>query len=388
MSSVFCQNWQRRGVAKSLEKQKIDFLLIQNLDGYFFNPHLPEGIEFIDDETGLNICIKSDGDGYDELKIRSAISECCSAKASYFVNALIEGKYLNCYDSGIDLPFSKGEKELVAPNGSIAKGYSIRWEMMPNELQELGNQVRNHLVTKTKRFVALLRWQHNALGPNSIGYSRNDIGTLYWKTHQHEYHCTPLPSHKTMTIRIGDGGMLWTKANQDRLKSVWSNDKVMEPLGHELLREARQLQGSNERSALLIAYSALEVGLKQHISSILPKSTWLVSNAPTPPIVKIVKTYLPELYSTNDDFKNWSGLKKRLKLLDSFTEDRNMLAHRGKEISGDIEDYIELVSDLLYAFDVYEGNEWAKKRISPWFSSILGWDGADHLQITITEAQS
>lgn len=42
--------------------------------------------------------------------------------------------------------------------------------------------------------------------------------------------------------------------------------------------------------------SALETGIKTHISKLSPDTEWLLENLPSPPIDKIFKNYIPLLY--------------------------------------------------------------------------------------------
>lgn len=68
-----------------------------------------------------------------------------------------------------------------------------------------------------------------------------------------------------------------------------------EPLGHELLNEARASRGDNDRSALVIAVTALEVRVKEFIIRRVPAAEWLVTKAPSPPIEAILCDYFAEL---------------------------------------------------------------------------------------------
>lgn len=95
--------------------------------------------------------------------------------------------------------------------------------------------------------------------------------------------------------------------------------------------------------------------------------------SPSPPLLKMLRDYLPQLHRDNPSFTNWKDTKKLLNKVNSFTEDRNRLAHRGEAIVGFLNEYLTITSDLLYAFDVFEGHEWAKAKVSPSFRAAMKW---------------
>ncbi len=198
------------------------------------------------------------------------------------------------------------------------------------------------------------------------------------QTTQESYHSVPTPKQGPITL-IGDpsGGFVWSDKDQKSFTELWESQDAQEPLAHQLLREAKNIVGQNRRSALLICYSALEVGVKQHISNCVPDAAWLATNSPSPPLNKILRTYLPQLHSENQDFENWNQIKSKLSLVPKFTDDRNRLAHRGESIEGSIDDYLEITENLLYAFDVLEGHNWAKSLVDREFRELLGWNSAD-----------
>jgi hypothetical protein len=96
--------------------------------------------------------------------------------------------------------------------------------------------------------------------------------------------------------------------------------------------------------------------------------------APTPPLFKMLRDYLPEIHGDKQAFEKWAAIKPELKLIIQFVEDRNRLAHRGESITGSLDDYLRITEDLLFAFDVFEGLTWAKTRVSRRFGKLLGWN--------------
>lgn len=358
---------------------QIHFLLSERLDGYVFNPHRAEGLSFTDLETGVEIQIRAsggDGDygyGHKNLTLRAKIS--CDATESQieFVESLINERIVRPDETPISLPYSLSQGEVVTSHGEIAEGFSPTSDFLPNELQELCLSTGIELEKHTTRFVQLLRWIGNANGPAAIRDDKDPRFSLYWKTVQENYYAVPWPQQGSITLPMV-AGLQWKDEDQQIFSQLW-NTESEEPLGHQLLREAKGIVEHNHRSALLICYSALEVGLKQHIGTCVPKALWLATYSPTPPLLKILKEYLPEIHAKNKNFDNWLKIKSMLNdTIKEFTEDRNRLAHRGEKLKGSVDDYLQLTENLLYAFDVFEGHDWAKNHVSYEFAKKLGWE--------------
>ena len=69
---------------------------------------------------------------------------------------------------------------------------------------------------------------------------------------------------------------------------------IQEPLAHVLLREALAASESrNWATALVMAMTAIEIGVKHLISQLVPEAAWLAEHLPSPPIDAILRDYLP-----------------------------------------------------------------------------------------------
>jgi hypothetical protein len=140
-----------------------------------------------------------------------------------------------------------------------------------------------------------------------------------------------------------------------------------EPLGHALLREAWHQRGNNPRSAIIIGIAAAEVGVKECVVDLVPKAQWLVEKAPAPPLVGMLREYLPLLPVRRrirdgvppppDSILN--TLRKGVQL-------RNRVAHAGASPPGSdtVEEVLEAVRDVLWLLDYYCGFEWALNNLS------------------------
>jgi hypothetical protein len=144
------------------------------------------------------------------------------------------------------------------------------------------------LRTLLRSTIDLFRWRHGlADGPINVAqnafYSGDGSG---W-----------LKVSLARSIHLGVG-MAFKKSLKDVppeeiVRMVESGDQ--EPVAHQLFREAWELRSSNPRSAIAIGIAAAEIGVKDLIASVVPNAHWLVKETPSPPVVKILREYLPML---------------------------------------------------------------------------------------------
>ncbi len=149
---------------------------------------------------------------------------------------------------------------------------------------------------------------------------------------------------------------------------AWIASGLSQPLGHELFREARTIQNENPRSSLLIGMAAAEIGVKTFIGTLIPDAEWLAMNAPTPPLVTILREYLPTLPVKrrfgNPPIEPFVP-KAMLEVLKKGVTLRNQATHAGHGIDPEtLREVLETVHDLLYLLDLYSGCEWAAERIN------------------------
>lgn len=358
--------------------RQLHFQFSQRLEGYTFNPHRPEGISFSEKTDGLEIEIRSDvaendpGYGHRNLVLKARLSVDIDERQYDVVTALIEERRVIIKECPITLPYKIREREVVDANGVIAKGYSITADFLPPELQQISKATGDRLQEAATRFVQILRWSQGCSGPYRISSDSDSRVGLYWKTVQERYHSVPWPKQGPLEIGMEEG-IQWSTEHQEEVTNLWQSTGLQEPLGHQILREAKGVRDENYRSALLICYSALEVGLKQHISKCAPDAGWFAMYAPSPPIFKVLRDFLPVLHKGKNDFSKWGNFNPELKKAIEFTEDRNKLAHRGEAVNGSVDAYLRFTEDILYILDVLEGHSWAKARVSSNSSSLLGW---------------
>jgi hypothetical protein len=156
------------------------------------------------------------------------------------------------------------------------------------------------------------------------------------------------------------------------------------PLGHDLLREAWNIHEANPRSALVIAVSAIEVGLKHFITEQLPQTEWLLHNMPSPPIHKLVRDFLPTVPSGASNGGLVPPLDSALvRVVHEAVERRNSLVHAGA--ASIPEEWLLMLFHqarrLLYQLDYHRGHEWAlamQENVQPWGRDWFDKEAARH----------
>jgi hypothetical protein len=152
-----------------------------------------------------------------------------------------------------------------------------------------------------------------------------------------------------------------------------------EPLGHELWREAWGQVGTNPRSALILGIAAAEVGFKRFAADLVPDAAWLLSELPSPPLVKMLSEYLPALpvkhRVANRVLRPPKSMRNRL---DDGVRLRNDIVHGRRDTATGVEvlPILESVRDLLYLLDYYSGQLWALDRVSTEIRDELNQDAA------------
>ncbi len=358
--------------------EKIEFLLTATIKGIHFQPARPEGITFI--AGGANdVRIVLTPNSPDDDPFGSRLGMSCRVTATYdaskdqvaFIANLIDGIFTPHGPLQIELPLIRQDQELISAAGIISKGYALRLNFCPSDIQDLIRTVETDLRGALTRFLSLIRWRQDSDAKHDlISHS-----SLFWHVTEGLYYAVPHPSRGR---RRGHSmlGVHWDDERENELRELWDIPDLGEPLAHELLREAATVHKTSPRSSLLIAATAAEAGLKSHLAWLAPDTAWLMEEVPTPPIPKILRDYIPLLHEARGrDMSFWKEVMPRLKLIQTLFELRNKVAHTGRDVPADnpIGDTIELVSDLLYLLDVLAGHEWAKQRVSAPLRQRLGW---------------
>lgn len=358
----------------------VGFQIDSEVKGAIFNPARPDGINFtVANPHKLTFSLKpkhSDSDGFGRsgliYKVRCELP--ATPEIASFIRTLIDGRLDPNRQLAIELPLVIDNETLIEQDGTIAPGFLVPKELLPTEAQTLLEEAEIILVTARDRFLTLLRWSQGAEAADKLVDSSN----LYWRVDPGLYYSVPQNLSAPRSARALRRGFQWGQDYETAMTQLWPRD-VQESLAHEMIREAQTLVQQSPRSALLIAASAAEAGVKQHLSKVAPHAAWLLENSPSPPVFKMLRDYLPAVNTAagrNVGF--WEALKPTLKAIEILFQTRNTLAHTGlMPTDVDVQAAVDTVRDLLYVLDVVEGESWAKLLVDPSLAAQLAWPARD-----------
>lgn len=287
-----------------------------------------------------------------------------------FVDKLNARQYVP-YNNGIPLPLIIDGDEKISVDGVIHDGFPIVRDLIPNDLVTLATRAEAILKASIERVIRLLRWQQAIDCPADPFRSFR----LYWRYSGAEAYC--FPKERTNVSIPMLAGIHWSKENQREFAELLSNSQFEEPLGHGLLREAIEFAANGHlRSSAITAYVALEAGTKGFIGAHSEHCAWLLQSIQSPPIPKLLRELVPQVATqVACSTKNWHNLRDLFKRLELLMVCRNNIVHTGK-----ISDrkplpptFLDDVRDILYALDVLDGHDWAKRFLSHTTLNALGW---------------
>jgi len=248
----------------------------------------------------------------------------------------------------------------IDANGFLSGSVLIPLRFMPEEVEKFVLDMSMTMQDTTERSIRAMRWRfglngnHGAIEFNGYDYSFD--GSLW--------HAMPHFGDYTRAITT----MVIELDNEDlRVVESLVTHGGDEPLGHTLLREAWHERFDNPRSALVLGMTAAEVGMKGCIGTLVPQAEWLSIHMPTPPLVKMVSEYLPQLMSVKWSNGDVPTVPKNIrKALADGAEMRNRTAHAGAKPPGwrVLERILVSVHDFLCLLDYYCGHEWTLDYLS------------------------
>jgi hypothetical protein len=267
-------------------------------------------------------------------------------------------------------PFWVDEGEyLIAPDGKIAKGFSVSADYLPQSLREFFRELGRQASAAARQALGQVRWRQAASSP----HSPISIVSSRWGFDASAGFSAP----GDISVAIEPNRPISSTSKSRADIEALAASSLFEPLGHELIREARDNR-SNRRSSLLIAVAALEAGVKSHVASIAPDAEWFFENSESPPIVYILTSLIPRLHKKYDVKSSPFPLPDKLvRFISKRVAQRNQVAHGSPQnISpDDRDDFIEIVESLLCVLDACVGHEWAKGNVPSHFCELIGWKG-------------
>lgn len=259
------------------------------------------------------------------------------------------------------------ENKILQENQFVAMSYRTKEEIeiklppfqkLPEGFISCINQISSELKNAIKFVIDSMRWRCGLLGPHNPQSSRG----LFWSFDNENWH----PAPQNFQVRV-DVINRKPAINDYILNNIQNllNSKIDEPIYHELFREAWELKNNNLRSAVLVGFSSLETAVKICISTISPRSEWLIQNLPSPPIERIMRDYFPILLSS-DDRNSVLPTKRLIDIVKNGTLLRNKIAHLGSPPPKyeEVQTILNAIRDCLWIIDYNCGNDWALEKIS------------------------
>lgn len=205
-----------------------------------------------------------------------------SSTISKMLENLSAGK-LECKPNEIAIAIDK-DPSVPSNQGTLTQG-------VPTALDSFSKQVLREFSDIARRTVQVARWRVNAHGTHrticggkGVGYS---LDGKAWFT---------LPQDINFSMDVA--ATLSLHDDQFGEVELLLESGEDEPIAHQLFREALENRFPNPRSALILAVTSIETGVKNCVSRLVPEATWLVENAPTPPVVNMLRDFLPKLSKT------------------------------------------------------------------------------------------
>lgn len=298
---------------------------------------------------------------------------CCITRGADFAGEVFE---VHEPKSGIHLVVRERPKDAVDPEyvagDGIAEAACTRQvpKRLATEVRESGELSINKQLARdidsdlygfTNRVLRIIRWRRGEVGdPDPIRLVRGP----FWSFDSANWRAV------TTTLHAEFGPMIasykWIDIVAESIKQA-VRDNLSEPLAHELLLEARALHPSNLRSSIVLTVTAAEVGFKQFAIDLVPGSKWLVENIPSPPLLKMLRDFLPTLPIRRKLVEQRQLMPESLLAeLEKAVKLRNEVIHGGRgDLKGSsVGSAIKAVRDLLYLLNGYSGDDWAFRNVS------------------------
>ena len=223
-------------------------------------------------------------------------------------------------------------------------------------VREVAAKAAGHMVDFLREFLGVVRWRTSVYGHHEL--IRCAAGAIEWSSDQTAW--TPLALGLNAITSSELHAAMCTEPLFRQIADMATKAEV-EPIGHELLREAWNLRQSSPRSALMLAVAALEVGVKDFVSRLVPQAEWLCFEVPSPPVVKMLDLYLPTLpvkLRINDKVFIPNEILDTLKVA---VLKRNEITHKGRKVryTESLNEILTCVQMTLYFLDYYSGHQWA-----------------------------
>ena len=250
------------------------------------------------------------------------------------------------------------ERKQYSATNQIKRNFPYR--QMEPAFQDFIENARKDLVEAASRVMGLICWRLSLKAPQ-YWYR---FGIMEWSRDGTEWTKAPVE----YVVFMGHPEVLEPGSEAHVAELIRAS--TLEPLHHELFREAWRQKDSNPRSSVSIGVTALETAVKTLISNLIPKAEWLVTNLPSPPVFKIIGEYFPLLPVRQlPEHTVLLPGDELVKFIRNWTNARNDLMHgKGDRIEIDsqkLSEFLLVVNDMLYLCDYSGGVSWAIDHIRP-----------------------
>ncbi|MDJ0356696.1 hypothetical protein [Paenarthrobacter sp. PH39-S1] len=239
---------------------------------------------------------------------------------------------------------------------------SFLFDFYPKEMQDFCGSAFDNLKNGVGAFFGLMRWR---LHDDFSGGDHLSLGKFEWSADEMLWYTLRQVPH--FSARIMPQIRLGPEIGKALDKLV--KGKFKEPLGREIWHVA---VNTDHRTSVILAVIAVEIEVKRLISETVPDSEWLIANLPAPPVVRLIRTYLPMIITIPT---NLLPPNKLMNALDKAIKLRNTFVHGGFQTSAgwaatddlsaqEVAKVLETCSDLLCLFDLYRGHDWAISHLS------------------------
>lgn len=240
-------------------------------------------------------------------------------------------------------------------------GYSPKFVKFTKDLDKELNEISTNILH-------LICWKHKIFG----GPHRLECGLVHMRwAHENE----DVTAERFLSRQYPSG--VYTL----RMPEVWegelSFDKLESqkaPLYYELLSDGVKTIETSPRSSLVILVAAIETAIKHYVAAAVPDASWLIENTQSPPLVKLLSSYLELLPANNRHLEKCFRIPKvDLKVIDTSVQVRNEIVH-GKDVNltADLLERLKRVAtETIYYFDWLLGEAWAFQYMSEQLKSNI-----------------
>lgn len=303
----------------------------------------------------------SQGKSYDAL---------VEATATWGANDRVQAAFESMADGRIPegSTGSQGEWEIkyLDDDGRVPPSTVYPFGLLPESVQDFSRGVRREMSEAVTRCVELLRWRHGLRMSHDPVRAR--FPTPKWSLDGEEWRTLPVQTYMSIEGRSLLG------MDDDTRQAVMDliEAERSEPLAHQLLWEAQDVQGTHPRSALVIGMAALENGVKDFLVRVDPSEGLrrVLERLPAPSVATFFTAILPGLPTPRGSEKDPATFPR---LPDGLTETikkandaRNQVVHVWTSETVDaelVERSLKAVRDLLYLMDYYGEEDWALRHV-------------------------